>query len=319
MPCYHPLQGYRARGGKHIVFNLKDGWIDQKVTVPCGQCIGCRLERSRQWAMRCMHEASLYEDNCFITLTYNNEHLPEDGSLHKEHFQKFMKRLRKRTGKKIRFFHCGEYGKVLGVDGSTPLPHPIVGGREALGRPHYHAILFGEDFTDEIGKRKVYSVRDGIPLYTSEFLEDVWGKGFVTIGEVTNQSAAYVARYVMKKVGGEMAEDYYKKLEGGVWYNVKPEYTTMSRRPGIGQEWIDKYLEDVFPRDELVIEGKKRIVPKYYWARYKETKPAEAELVRKRRVKAAKARAEDNNLERLRVKEKCLTARISKLKRGLTE
>jgi len=315
--CFYPIDGYYGRGGA-FTLSRRESPTGQKMSVPCGKCLGCRLRHSQQWATRCVHEAQIHTEkglgNSFITLTYRDE--PDDKSVNVEDFQKFMKRLRKRTGKKLRFFHCGEYGKVLGVDGSTPLPHPIVGGREALGRPHYHAILFGEDFADD---RTVYSVRDETKLYTSQFLEDVWGLGFVTIGEVTTQSAGYVARYVMKKVGGEMAEDYYKKLEGGVWYNVRPEYTTMSRRPGIGQEWIDKYESDVFPRDELVLEGKKRIVPKYYWVRYKETKPAQAELVRKRRVKAAKARAEDNNLERLRVKEKCLTARVTKLKRGLSE
>ena len=103
MPCYSPLTGYVSRepskNGKFpIVFDPKKGWIDRSVTVPCGQCIGCLLERSRQWAMRCSHEASLYDENCFITLTYDDEHLPPDGCLNKEHFQKFMKRLRKRFG-----------------------------------------------------------------------------------------------------------------------------------------------------------------------------------------------------------------------------
>ena len=106
MPCYHPMQGYRSRAdGKTIVFNPTHGWVDRPLTIPCGQCVGCRLERSRQWAVRCVHEASLHEDNCFITLTYNNESLPEDGSLNKKHFQDFMKRLRKKyKNKKIGSF-----------------------------------------------------------------------------------------------------------------------------------------------------------------------------------------------------------------------
>ena len=112
MPCYHPLLGYRSRsltekGKRAVVFNPRDGYVDQPVQLPCGQCIGCRLERSRVWAVRCVHEASLHSDNCFITLTYDNSHLPSDGSLHKDHFQKFMKRLRKSVGK-VRFFHCDE-------------------------------------------------------------------------------------------------------------------------------------------------------------------------------------------------------------------
>ena len=101
MACYHPIKAYRARrlnpsGKRGIVFNIKDGYEDMPVELPCGQCMGCRLEHSRQWAIRMMHEASQYENNCFITLTYDNEHLPPDGSLQLSHFQDFFKRFRKK-------------------------------------------------------------------------------------------------------------------------------------------------------------------------------------------------------------------------------
>ena len=138
MPCYRPIKGYRSRrlnaetGKRPVVFNPRDGFYDQPVDLPCGQCIGCRLERSRQWAIRCVHEASLHERNCFITLTYRDECLPTNGSLDLDAFQKFMKRLRRRFGEGVRFFHCGEYG-------------------ENFGRPHYHAILFNLDFSDKYG------------------------------------------------------------------------------------------------------------------------------------------------------------------------
>lgn len=129
------------------------------------------------WAVRIVHEAQMWPQNSFITLTYRPEDLPQGGSLNVEHYQLFMKKLRARnTGHKIRFFHCGEYG-------------------EKLSRPHYHAILFNYDFPD----KKVFSEKNGNTIYTSELLEDIWGKGFCTIGDVTFQSAAYVARYVMKK------------------------------------------------------------------------------------------------------------------------
>ena len=151
--------------------------------VPCGQCIGCRLERSRQWAIRCVHEASLHTDNCFITLTYSPDCLPSDGSLNHDDFQKFFKRLRKHIApKKIRYYMCGEYGEDL----QQP---------SKLGRPHFHACLFGLDFDD----KQLYIVRDDVKLYTSATLEKIWGKGFVTIGDVTFESAAYVARYIAKK------------------------------------------------------------------------------------------------------------------------
>ena len=150
MPCYHPLKGFRSReknssGKRSITFNHNQGYTDMEITIPCGQCIGCRLERSRQWAIRCVHEASLYQDNCFITLTYSPEHLPKDNSLHKEHFQLFMKRLRKAFGQKIRYFHCGEYG-------------------ENFSRPHYHACLFNVDFKD----KELLKNFNGNKIYTKQ-------------------------------------------------------------------------------------------------------------------------------------------------------
>jgi hypothetical protein len=144
--CYKPLLGYRAaerneQGKRPLVFNPSQGLVDMPIKVACGQCIGCRLERSRQWAIRCVHEASLHEHNSFITLTYNDENLPADGSLDVRHWQLFMKRLRKRHGSGIRYFHCGEYGSKH-------------------RRPHYHACLFGLDFPD----KKLWMMRNGIPL-----------------------------------------------------------------------------------------------------------------------------------------------------------
>ena len=130
MPCFSPLDGYRSRtvnasGKRSIVFDIHEGFHDRPVSVPCGQCVGCRLEKSRQWAMRCVHEASLYDENCFITLTYDDEFLPVGGSLDKGAFPRFMKRLRKKfEPRRIRFYHAGEYG-------------------DRFGRPHYHALLFG--------------------------------------------------------------------------------------------------------------------------------------------------------------------------------
>ena len=108
MACFHPLRAYYSKqindsGKRSLVFNLRQAYDDTSVTISCGSCIGCRLERSRQWAVRCMHEAQLYRDNCFITLTYSDLHLPEDGSLHVKHFQDFMKRFRKKFGSGISF------------------------------------------------------------------------------------------------------------------------------------------------------------------------------------------------------------------------
>ena len=261
MPCFKPLQAWRTRDlnpetGKRIISFSKHGTyydLDEPLDLPCGQCIGCRLERSRQWAIRCVHEAQCYERNCFITLTYSPEHLPPGGTLVLDHFQRFMKRLRKRFGSGIRFFHCGEYG-------------------EKGGRPHYHACLFNFDFDD----KELYRERDGVRLYTSAILSDLWGFGFVTVGDVSFESAAYVARYITKKITGDSAESHYG--------DRKPEYTTMSRRPGIGAPWFQQFGSDVFPSDEVVLRGRVMRPPRFYDSLYEHSCPeGYAKLKRKRK------------------------------------
>ena len=251
MTCFSPLKGYKsseinpATGKRSLVFTPREGYYDLPIKVPCGQCIGCRLERSRQWAIRCVHEASLHDRNCFLTLTYDDYHVPLDGSLNKAHFQNFMKRLRKKYGVGIRYFHCGEYG-------------------EKFQRPHYHAIIFNHDFSDKY----LWSSKLGNDLYRSESLEGLWPYGHSSIGDVTFESAAYVARYITKKITGKEAEQHYEycnKLTGEITQR-QPEYVTMSRRPGIAKGWFDKYTTDVYPSDNIVIRGKKMKPPKYYWA-----------------------------------------------------
>ena len=298
MPCYHPMQGYRSRAdGKTIVFNPTHGWVDRPLTIPCGQCVGCRLERSRQWAVRCVHEASLYEDNCFITLTYNNESLPEDGSLNKKHFQDFMKRLRKKyKNKKIRYYHCGEYG-------------------DKNFRPHYHAIIFGLEFDDQ----KLFTVNNGEKLYTSEKLEKLWPFGFSTIGTVTFESAAYVARYVMKKVNGKNAKNHYERVDSntGEIYSLVPEYNTMSRRPGIASGWFDKYKDDVYPSDNIHLREKTFRPPKFYDKMYEHLMPNEMEKIKKQRMINMQKHATDNTADRLAVKEQVKNAQLNKLIRSI--
>lgn len=281
-------------GRRPIVFNVNDGFEDLPVKVPCGQCIGCRLERSRQWAIRCVHEASLYEANCFITLTYDDEHLPRDRSLDVSVFQKFMKRLRKRFGSHIRFFHCGEYG-------------------EQFGRPHYHACIFNFDFADKY----LFTVRRGNRLYKSPSLEELWPFGYSSIGDVTFESAAYVARYIMKKVTGAPADAYYSFVDdlSGEVFDRKPEYTTMSRRPGVGKGWLEKYRTDVFPSDFIVLGGRKMRPPKFYDRQFEADFPSDYEKLRKKRVRKGKKRGSDNTPERLRVREKVQEKRVSILKR----
>lgn len=284
MACFNPLQGWRSKtantsGKRSIVFNRNDGFEDLPVQVPCGQCIGCRLERSRQWAIRCVHEASLYEDNCFITLTYDDANLPADGSLRMEDFQKFMKRLRKHSQAKIRYFHCGEYG-------------------EKFSRPHYHACIFNFNFSD----RKPWKNTPAGFLYTSETLQSLWPFGYGIIGDVTFDSAAYVARYIMKKITGDLAEQHYN--------GRKPEYTTMSN--SIGKGWYDKFKSDLFPHDKCIINGKEVNVPKVYRQKYEMENHFEALKLKMSRLNAAESHAEqDGTIRRLRDREKVTNSRVN--------
>lgn len=253
-----------------------------QVQVACGQCLGCRLERSRQWAVRIMHEASLHDANSFLTLTYDNRHLPENGSLVKRDWQLFAKRARKAFGP-FRFYHCGEYGDLH-------------------RRPHYHACMFGVNFS---GDRVFYKQHRGNPLYISPRLSAEWGKGFAVIGELTFESAAYVARYCMKKRTGVHEADEYEVIcpeTGEVVDWREPEYATMSRRPGIGKGFVEKYVDQFYPRDEVVVRGKTAQPPKYYDQYFEELEPdLMAEVKRKRREQMYK-RASDNTPERLAVK-----------------
>lgn len=310
MVCYDPQHGYRTPLGT-ITMNKKAGWADRPATRACGQCSGCRLENSRQWAMRIMHEASLYPNNMFLTLTYNPENLPENMSLEKRPWQLFMKKLKKKyKGKSIRFYQVGEYG-------------------DETHRPHYHAILFNHDFEDKLFLK--YTELDQ-PLYTSEILDTVWGLGDCYIGDVTFESAAYCARYVMKKINGPMADNHY---DGRM-----PEYSNPSRRPGIGKPWLDKWKTDVYPNDYVVMNGKRLKPPKYYDqktkdedgyiikhsepteafpngfpVRFNDCKMTKSDLRTGLRARGAAKHSDNNTPERLKVREICHDERIKRLTR----
>ncbi|QKI28925.1 VP4 [Kummerowia striata gokushovirus] len=279
MPCYCPLSAWRERapapGAKGtITFGRREGFYDlaEPLHLPCGQCIGCRLERSRRWAVRLMHESTLHDRNSFLTLTYDDDRVPKDGSLNVQDFQLFMKRLRRGSSSPLRFFHCGEYG-------------------EQTARPHYHAILFGEDFSDD---REVYrTTPQGDRLYNSRRLSEVWGLGHAVIGDVTFESAAYVARYCLKKVTGDKAEAHY----GG----RKPEYVTMSRRPGIGAGWFDRFSAETYRDDSVVMRGKEMMPPPFYDKLLERIDPVLFERVKRERTTAQEAQDADPNwLRRLR-------------------
>lgn len=315
-------------GKRGFTTNPRYGLPHKPLTIPCGRCIGCRLERSRQWAIRCSHEASLYENNSFITLTFADAHLPPNNSLDVKIFQDFMKRLRKRVDgispvwneKKlkndypIRFFHCGEYGKVCKNCGKSKIRCICGDYVDDLGRPHYHACIFNYHFPD----RYHWSTHNGFKYYRSPLLESLWTFGHSIIGDLTFESSAYVARYVTKKINGDIAaEHYFSHVDDvGEIIQKKPEYATMSRRPGIAKRWYEKFSDDVFPKDYILVNGKKCKPPKYYDNLLEKEHPMDYALIKEERKEKALSFEEDNTYERLQVKEEIQLKRNEKLKRG---
>lgn len=281
MACYHPLAAYKLGGQVH--FGVPISSVAQTLQLPCGQCLGCRLERSRQWATRIMFESQLHDASTFITLTYSPENLPNPPSLDYRHFQLFMKRLRKALGP-LRYFAVGEYGA----------DH---------FRPHFHACLFGTDFPD----RQLHSrTRAGHNLYRSATLERAWPFGYSSCAELTFDSAAYVARYSLKKVNGDRAEDHYR------WYDpdtgevtqLQPEFARMSLKPGIGGRWFELYSSDVYDgHDYVVVNGRKCRPPRYFDKLLERTDPDRYAEVKAAREATGKKMAHENTPERLAVRE----------------
>ena len=255
-----------------MYFNSKAGYGDRAFELNCGQCMSCRRRKREEWMIRCVHEAQMHSSNSFLTLTYSDKNLPEDRSLKVEHFQKFMQDLRDHRAekrgkkrKKIRYFHCGEYG-----------PQTL--------RPHYHCVLFGEDFEED--SVHVETGPKGHRYYMSATLAELWPYGRHMLGQVSKDTAAYVAKYTQKKVTGPPAEEHYTRTDPttGEQWTVKSEYSTMSRRPGLGATWFERYWPDVYPSDEVVLEGRKYKPPKYYDHLLEQMDPTMWEEVRKKRV-----------------------------------
>lgn len=298
MPCYRPVKafyGHKLPSGKReIVFCSAQAQSFIPLQLPCGTCLGCRLERARQWAMRCVDEASLHRDNSFITLTFSESNLPSNRSLDVSVFQRFMKRLRKEVDPvKLRFFHCGEYGP-------------------RTSRPHYHSLIFGYAFPDRVYLKTTASDEK---IYTSAQLDRVWGNGYSSVGDITFGSAAYVARYHLKKVGSVVSDNHYVVPSTGEM--LRPEYVTMSRRPGIGSEWYSKFKSDVYPRDSRVIKGVDTKPCKFYDSRYELDDPEGFRALKLRRARLVDLK--DNSDERLLVKEKVKVSQIASLSNSLEE
>lgn len=268
MPCYHPnyavqigtkpngkadlkFLGYRPDQHEQVVYWHNKAYPRSSlVPLPCGQCIGCRIDYSRQWANRCMMELQYHDSAYFVTLTYDDAHVPQsyyvDGetgealtslTLKKRDFQLFMKRLREHFPKDhIRYFACGEYGS-------------------STFRPHYHAIIFGLHLDDLTVYKTVKEAGEFYTYYNSPSLQKVWCDdsgnpiGYAVVGEVTWNSCAYVARYVVKKLKGQAAIAYKT-------FNIQPEFVLMSRKPGIARQYYDDH-PDIYRYGEINISTEK--------------------------------------------------------------
>ena len=259
--------------------------------LPCGQCIECKLERTRQWAVRIKHEASLHASNYFATFTYSDNPI----SLHYPDFQKFLKRLRKQYPG-VRYFMCGEYG-------------------EKKDRPHFHAALFNLSLPD----LQVWKESKGNVLSTSRILEKIWGHGFVLLGDLTFESASYVASYCTKKISGAKADSHYQVVDldtGEISYR-EPEFARMSLKPAIAKPWFEKYQTDVTNHDHVIINGREQKPPRYYDKLLEESHP---NLLLKnktlRKIKAISTNSQ-NTYSQLQSRKKMTLSRLSLKTRSL--
>lgn len=244
---------------------LKYNMLVSEITqIGCGKCVECRLNDSKEWAQRAVAESMCHSENWFITLTYDNEHLPppiltysrhsydfgEWSPLLYEHFQGFMKRLLSRLRyvgiEDVRFFMCGEYGPKN-------------------GRPHFHCILYNCPIPD---LKKLTEVTLGGKTYsylTSDLIEEAWGNGFITIGQVSWESSAYVARYVLKKMTPLEEYDYQKLCTENGWEFLPPEMRQASRRPGLGRPFFEDHKDDIYEFDKVVLSNGKACKPCAYF------------------------------------------------------
>lgn len=345
MPCYKPGRGIQAPDGALTYYGhlqIAAGRVPtpppnyKSFPLPCGKCTGCRLERSRQTAVRLVHEAQLHELTSFVTLTYRDDQLPcgpaqmrglfapdaaqvtdepqynrytrtraahaheNHASLLKSDLRGFTLRLysdvRRRSGKGVRYYACGEYGD---------LTH----------RPHYHIAIFGEDFSDD---RVKWKHSNGNQLWRSSRLARLWPHGDADIGALTFESAAYIARYIMKKVNGTKAEDHYRRIDReGNPYWLTPEFNVMSRRPGIAKAWFDEFHTDVYPSDQVISRGHPAKPPRYYDILLDRINPYLLAGLKEHREQGAALHAADQTPARLEARETVALAKLAQNKRSL--
>lgn len=346
MPCYSPITYYKIykSNSEHeythnsIYGKSKGG---HQLEHPCGQCIGCRLAKSREWAVRCMHEASLYWNNSWLTLTLNDEYRftrqnpysVERGET--SEITRFFKRLRKKYGEGIRYYYCAEYGETCFVCEKPEFLCRQNGCRHFYGwrgRPHYHVCLFNHDFED----KQLYKMINGLPHFTSEILDQLWTDpktglfmGTATVSDLTPDSAAYTARYSLKKINGlskslpDPVTDllHYQRLTpDGEIINLVPEYTNMSRGSkklntgGIGKGWLKNYSKEVLDNDAVLFKNTRIKPPRYYDDFLETLYPQIIEQNKIKRIDKA-CSSVDNTPERLLVREYIHEQRTQKLHR----
>lgn len=238
--------------------------------MPCGKCVGCKEDYSRDWATRMYHESLYCPVSWFITATYDDSHLSSP-SLSLTDFQLYIKRIREYWHRAygvsgIRYFYCGEYGANY-------------------HRPHYHAIFFGLTVPDLVCEQ----MYDGKGVYTSAKLSELWGKGFVQLGDFNLATASYVAQYVTKKLTSDKALFYQKN-------NLQPEFVRMSRRPGIGYRYFEDNKDTIYLRDSVIIpevgDFKRRRVPRFYDKCMDSINPLALEKIRQNRLERGKTRVD---------------------------
>lgn len=292
MACYHPIAAWKHKTAKNdngksvITFHLPLTLSDyEEIRVPCGQCVGCRLDYSRDWATRIMCECKSWEQNWFVTLTYDPEHVPVSSVVDTEtgefiqgmtlvpsHLTKFMKDLRRyweyhydHTG--IRFYACGEYG-------------------DESGRPHYHLAIFNLPFAPDQLEPWFFN-KEHQQIYKCPVLEQIWANGIVAVGEVTFNSAAYIARYMLKKQKGPDAAAFYRSQ------GKAPEFSRMSRRPGIGADYYAQHRDEIYEHDEMFMGTLKKVMkvkpPKYFDRLYDMDSPEAMAAIKEDRAAVAKA------------------------------
>ena len=282
--------------------------------VPCGKCIGCRKAKAREWALRCTHEATLHEESHFLTLTYDDRHLPggEPGTLCPADLKYFFKDYRNHldrneAGTKIRYFACGEYGENRDLR-----------TLDTLGRPHYHVLIFGHrprDLEQETGGDS--------PLYSSDLIKRLWPYGHHSIGDVTPESAAYCAQYSLKKIDGDHQDEHYAAPDHfGETYQRQREFLRVSRGgasrtgpQGIGAGWLEKFESDCY-KGFVTIKGSKYPIPHYYLDVLEERNPEVYEKLREQRQQAVDHDSYDNSRSRLQQRLTLAEYQANKTRKG---